>query len=283
MAVGGVTFRVAVAGRSRSLDVRGLERHAAVTGLVGGALILPAAVARLFVQVDGMRFPDDPWSGVASRLLRLTTWGHLWVAQVAIAVLLIAAFTTAARSARRGWQSAAILSMALAITPSLASHAMSAHTSRILSVGADSLHIVGAGVWLGTLLVLCLVLPRALREQPSNDASPSAALVLVSAFSPVALLGAGVVVVSGIVSSLARIDRLDALRSPYGRLLLIKVAIVAVVALIGWRNWKRLTPRLESGDATALRRSIALELTAAALVLAATAALVVTPPPMEGL
>jgi putative copper export protein len=83
---------------------------------------------------------------------------------------------------------------------------------------------------------------------------------------------------------MAHVNRTAALLgSPYGRVLVLKVATVAVVALLGWRNWKVLTPRLEVAGVDALRTSIVLELSAALLVLALTAALVITPPPMEGM
>ena len=63
------------------------------------------------------------------------------------------------------------------------------------------------------------------------------------------------------------------------RLLVLKVVGVLAVAGLGWRNWKRLTPRLDELGSKPLHRSTAGELALAALVLAITSALVITPPP----
>ena len=101
---------------------------------------------------------------------------------------------------------------------------------------------------------------------------------LLTRFSPIALFGAAFVVTSGAISSLAHVERISALTvTTYGRLLTVKVCVVAAVVLLGWRNWKRLTPRLEAAGPSELRRSIAMELLVSALVLAITAALAVTP------
>jgi copper transport protein len=66
----------------------------------------------------------------------------------------------------------------------------------------------------------------------------------------------------------------------YGKTLLGKLAVVAVVAVAGVVNWRSLRPKLGSdGVPQRLRRSAAFELAAALLVLVITAALVGTPLP----
>jgi putative copper export protein len=57
--------------------------------------------------------------------------------------------------------------------------------------------------------------------------------------------------------------------------------VVLAVAAFGWWNWRRVTPRLARAGAgtDVLRRSMVRELILAAVVLAVTAALVITIPP----
>ena len=70
--------------------------------------------------------------------------------------------------------------------------------------------------------------------------------------------------------------------SSYGRVLLIKLAVLAVAALIGLYNWRRARPALAaSGDDAAIRRAMRAELTAAAVILLVTAVLVAIPTPVE--
>jgi copper transport protein len=106
---------------------------------------------------------------------------------------------------------------------------------------------------------------------------------LVRAFSPTALAFAGVVVATGLLASWLHLGSFAALwQSVYGRILLLKLALLVVVFGAGAYNWLRVRPALGAPPAAArLRRSAAVELATAAAVLAVTAALVSTPPPAE--
>ena len=79
---------------------------------------------------------------------------------------------------------------------------------------------------------------------------------------------------------------LDALATPYGRLLVVKVAIFLLLLGLAGFNKLRLTPALLAGDAGAavgLRRSIRLEFAAVLAILAVTATLTtIASPDMEG-
>ncbi len=290
LAFGGVVFRIAVAGRAAmprdSASI--LARRAAACGGVGAAAVLLGAVARLYFQTAEMRFPGDPWLPVATNLVAHTSWGWLWLAQVLLAILVATVLHFVARSESATlWRVAAVLALCLTVTPALTSHAMSGHSvSHYITVPADMLHLLGASAWLGTLAVMFIVLWL---QRAGADAShpaaadggdaPSLAALLVY-FSPLALFGAAAVVASGLVASFAHLGGPgNLLSSTYGRLLLVKVAVVLAVVAFGWRNWKRMTPRLHELGDRAMLRSMAGEVLLAMLVLAVTAALVITPPP----
>jgi copper transport protein len=104
---------------------------------------------------------------------------------------------------------------------------------------------------------------------------------LVRAFSPIALSGAFLVVGAGVLLGVAYVGSLEALwGTTYGKMLLIKIALLAVTAALGAYHWKSLTPRLDSVQgASVFRGSAAVELTLAALLLGATAVLVALPAP----
>jgi putative copper export protein len=178
LAVGAVVFRSAVVDRTTLPHVvRGaLGVRAAAVAATACILVLPAAGIKLFVQTAGMRFPDDPWTSVATRLVRMTPWGHLWIAQVGLAAALAMAFGVA-RVRPRAWRIAAPLALGLALTPTLASHAMSEHSDRVVTVAADVLHLLGASAWLGSLAMVLLSIWRgdAEDDDANQDRSPVSA------------------------------------------------------------------------------------------------------------
>jgi len=296
LALGCVVFRIAVVGRAalaRDHALR-LGRHAAACGAIGALAVAIGALARLYFQTAEMRFPDDPWLPIAAKLVGQTSWGWLWLAQMGLALIVAIVLRRAARE--RGsaalWRAAALLAVGLTVTPSLTSHAMSGHVvSHFITLPADMLHLLGAGTWLGTLAVMIVAVwggraasdatdrIDASRGAGASDRTPVVGALLVH-FSPLALLGAAAVVASGIVSSYAHLGGVGNLvRTTYGRLLLLKVVVVLSVVAFGWRNWKRMTPRLKELGDRAMLRSAAGEVVLAMLVLAVTAALVITPPP----
>jgi putative copper export protein len=85
-----------------------------------------------------------------------------------------------------------------------------------------------------------------------------------------------IVVLSGLTTAWRHLNPLSSLWStPYGYALIVKLCFVAVVFALGAWNWKRVRPTLGSEDAAhAVRRSSRGELTAATLVLIASAILV---------
>jgi copper transport protein len=71
-------------------------------------------------------------------------------------------------------------------------------------------------------------------------------------------------------------------QSGYGRTLLVKLAMLSVVAGTGAYNWRRVKPTLGTAAGTMrMRTSARIELMVGALVLIATAVLVATPTPMD--
>src|SRR5690606_5397066 len=134
-------------------------------------------------------------------------------------------------------------------TLSLAGHAWTA-PDRWLAVASDAVHLGAAAVWAGGLLplLLLLVLPRLGAAERKR---------LATRFSALALAAVGAVAVTGTISGWQQVRTLDALTATnYGRLLLAKVAGLAVLAALGWVNRSRLVPIVERAAAplrTALR------------------------------
>lgn len=254
-----------------------LPRAAARLG-GGASLLLLAALGLVFLrQLLEFRDPFAPWGEDARLLLAGTAWGTTWVAAIAAALLSAVAFRMAAGDRRAAWALAAICVLPLGAFPALTGHANTGDL-RGLTLVADVLHVWAAGAWIGGL-ALVLFLDRASRGAPLGG-GPTLLEVLVPRFSKVALVSVGTLVVTGVFASWVHVEGWGALvDTGYGRLLLLKLALVGGVLLLGAINFRVVTPRLAHGAGpSTLRRVAALELLWANLVLAATALLVRTSP-----
>ena len=255
--------------------------RAATVGLWAALLAALSAAARLYAQSLAMYGSAEALSGesIAALLLR-TVWGWAWVLQIAAVFIAVAGFHLARRARAVGWAVALPGTLLLAVTPALSGHAASAPRLAEFAVFVDTMHVIGAGGWLGSLAVVLVAgIPAALRL-PQSDRAISVAH-LVNAYSPTALIFAGLMVASGLFATWLHAGIGSALwESDYGRTILIKFGVFSMVAAIGLYNWRRVRPALGGLDgARRIRRSATAELVVGALVLIVTAVLVATPPP----
>lgn len=94
-----------------------------------------------------------------------------------------------------------------------------------LALPVDVVHLLAAATWIGGLAVLLfVVLP--------GDAARTTTIA--ARFSTIAAYAVGLVVLTGLFQSVRQVESLDALRETnYGRLLVLKVVGVAVIAVLG--------------------------------------------------
>jgi putative copper export protein/methionine-rich copper-binding protein CopC len=289
--LGAVAFRFIVltlvdrrAGEGRQHVIRDrAATRAATLGLVTAAVLGAAAIARLLAQSYAMHGPDAPLSGsMILAMLSRTVWGWGWLLQITAVIIAVVGFRLARNGRRLGWLLAALAAIVLAFTPALSGHAASTPRLTGLAVIADGLHVIGAAGWLGSLLVVLLAgISTALSlEMPERGL---AVADVVNAFSPTALIFAGLTAATGVFTAWLHVGTWSALwQSDYGRLLLLKLIVLTVVAGTGAFNWRGVRPRLgDDVGTTRIRRSATVELAVAAVVLLVTAILVATPPPMD--
>ena len=112
-----------------------------------------------------------------------------------------------------------------------------------LHLTADVLHLVAAAAWLGGLVPLALLLSQALR----NEADPWASLAsqAVRRFSMLGIVGVGTITATGIVNGWILVGSLKALVvTEYGRLLMLKISLFAIMLVYAAINRFWLTPDL---------------------------------------
>lgn len=240
-------------------------------------LYLPASLIRLYAETSAMHPGALEWATLGTMLR--SPWGIGWSLGMAGAVLVLSGW----RMARSRWRGSAVVAVLggilLAVSPALTGHA-AAGASRALSVSMDAAHVITSSLWIGGLLMMLLAgLPVLVRAADGSGHASVASMV--HSFHPVALLCAPLVLLTGVSNAWQRIGNpIRALESPYGRVLAVKVALFAIVALLGFYHSARVRRQLGAPHVTrSFRRTAWVEVGVAAAILAVTTVLIVTPLP----
>jgi copper transport protein len=176
----------------------------------------------------------------------------------------------------------------LVASPGLAGHAASSEPVWLM-LSSDLVHVASMAVWTGTLFALLVVLPRVTRGL-DRDADRSRLLTaFLLRFSAIALVLVALIAITGTIQAIVQMGALSELwQTGYGRAVSVKVILFFVLLGFGAANRKKVIPALvrqrERGRSPGapgarLRRNLRIEAALAAIVLAATAALVSYPPP----
>ncbi len=145
---------------------------------------------------------------------------------------------------------AGLCSLALLVAPTLAGHALDRDQPRVLAALVDLGHIGAAAIWLGGLLALVYVIPRASDDGPARAAA-------IRRFSTSAFVAVIVLGVSGLGRALTELSAVSQLwTTSYGQTLLVKTALFVPLLGLGWLNRSLLI-----GVFARLRRSALFEIT----------------------
>ena len=187
------------------------------------------------------------------------------------AALLVA--LCAPRIRRLALAAAGIAALAAVIVHVANGHAGASRWPSGITVTVQAVHFAVAGAWIGGLAALLI----GIRGAPSAEKAAA-----VRRFSIVAGVGLGVIVVTGTVRAISELRGWDELvTTGYGRAVLAKVALVAMIAAVAAGN-RRSGARPAASDLSPLRRGARVELTLAAAALAVAALLGTLAPPLAG-
>ena len=247
---------------------------------IGAWVLLILAFVRLTSQALVLSGSQAIRVSDVTGIIAGSTWGRGWLVFVA-ATIAVLIFSRASKRTpvRSPWPKIVGACAVLAIASPFLGHP-AATAAAPLAMSMDALHVVAAGGWGGTLLMLALVgTPRMIAVERDQRASMVRALL--RAFTPVALSCAAVLVVTGSVEAWLQLGSVPALwNSEYGQALVRKLVFVSLVASLGAYHWRFAQPSLSSDRSlTALRWSIALDVMFLLAVLALTAILTGTAPP----
>jgi copper transport protein len=172
------------------------------------------------------------------------------------------------------WRRAALTAALALAAVAAGAHVLTTHASSGRNADFELLlqwaHVAAYATWIGGLAALLLSL--------GTKSSPQKAAA-VRRFSKVAGYSLGALVLSGVLRAFDELDGLASLvHTLFGQLVLVKIGLVAALAVLGAHNRYRSVPAAENSLA-GLRRVGTAELAVAALALVAAAALSSSLPP----
>ncbi|GIG38095.1 cytochrome c oxidase assembly protein [Cellulomonas pakistanensis] len=249
-------------------------RAAAGVTAAASAVWTLAAVVELvltYANVAGLSPTDPAFGGELGQFVTTFELGRvlLFVAVAAAVVTALALMTTS--PVGTAWIAGLVL---VALWQSAQTGHAAGAASHDLATSSMFLHLVGAALWIGTLLAL-----SPLAHRLGADLAPA-----VARFSVIAAWCFAAVAVSGTVNSIVRLGSWEDWTTRYGVLLLVKITLFGVLGLLGLAHRRRVVDRLR-GDQRApatwlFWRLVLVELTVMGAVSGVAVALGSSPPPV---
>lgn len=255
--VAGPAFRhsggVAATGLRRRLGW--LAWASLVLALVSGAAWLVAVAAGMSGKPLGVALTQ----GTVPVVLTRTRFGEVWLLRFAVAVLL--GFCLLGQRWRAGgaigWTALILAALMLASLAWAGHGAATPGPPGDLHLTADIFHLLGAGLWLGTLPPLILLLAEARR--PGDADWAAVARTAIQRYSRLAVASVTVLLAGGVVNTWFLAGTVPALvGTEYGHLLLAKIGLFIAMLLVAAVNLLRLAPRLAgaAGDRNVIWRTV---------------------------
>ncbi len=260
-----------------NVDIGAMDRRLAGPAIAAAAGLVALRTGLLWAQAWLLFALDEPVTFELVRVVAMrTSWGTGWRCQVAAGIVALIGFALRRGGASAGRLVAAVGCAGAALSVPLTGHAVEQGWLSV-PVGTQMLHVVGATAWIGTLAVLAALLLR-----PGAAVTHDEVARAIQRFSPLALTAAATLVLTGVTTSWFYVGEIKALwTTVYGQTLVLKALLFVAIGSIGYINWRRIRPQLGTSAGTdRLRRSVAVELTWATVLLLVTAVLVALPMPM---
>jgi copper resistance protein D len=267
--------RVGTAAQPWLVATRRIVGWAACLAFASGVAWVCRSLVIISGDIGGLVDPDT-----LSAFFFETSFGPVWIARLVLLLLSagLAMRLSASRDQRRG-----MVLLALVGGCALASQAWLGHAA--MATGVQLLtelvcyigHVLAAGAWIGGLVPLGLLLATPAGQSDTMQGRIEAEHQALLRFSNLGIVFVSVILVSGIGNSVFRLGSTrDLLATDYGRIILVKVLLFAMMLSAAAINRWRLMPRMEANGkkaVTSILRNILVEGALGAVVLAAAAML----------
>ena len=249
--VGDVIFRtVIVAPVVRSKGAAAEAPSLWVSWLGLGFAVISGAIWLMLqaASMSGMPLDEAMSSDVLSTVINETQFGQVTTLRAGLAICLAACLVYNRMAiARRGGFVAAL---AFAASLAWSGHAGSTTgEAGYLHLAADALHLAASAAWIGGLASLVLFLAAACRKKAISPARD-----VVRRFSIMGMVSVATLLLTGFINAAILVGSVRALVvTEYGRLLLLKLVLFALMLVLALVNRLVLTPRLAPAGSGALR------------------------------
>lgn len=176
-------------------------------------------------------------------LVTSTRFGYVWLGRLAAVVAL--AILVRLYPQRPGVAAAiVVVTSGVLLTHSLNSHSAAIGALAFQAMLIDWLHFMGVSVWVGGLAGLAFLLPVSLYAISPSQRWPLLGR-LIPRFSSLAVMSVAVLAASGVYLAYLHVGSVDALQQTlYGRSLLIKLGLFAILIALGAFNLLIVSPAL---------------------------------------
>lgn len=231
-------------------------RWLAATAFLSGLFWLASITSNMAGKLD----LDALWSVWSE-----TTFGKVWMIRLTLMVILVlATLMPNSPSGRLSRLSRALCAGLLMSLASVGHTQIENGITQFIHIGADALHLLAAGAWLGGLVSLLSLFARSVRtSSPDWEAEASNATIR---FSGMGYLAVATLIVSGLINSWFLIGSPSNLGTSYGQLLIIKLVLFAGMLGLAGVNRFLIVPKLikadgghNAGALVSLRRHIVVE------------------------
>ena len=263
-----VFFERIVLRGARPLDDRAVQllRWAGICAVMASVLLIPVSALNVTGSpLVAVLTPSAWWPGV------------LWAPVVTAGLVLLGVAVTLLLRTRDPGGVPGLLVRTTALLLALLAPVLIGHTQlvapRTIIVIADVGHLLAGSFWTGGVIGLLFLLAGERRAARAGTREPERVAGVVERFSRWAVWSVLVLALSGTLMALMILDGVDALlTTAYGRTLLVKLGIVALIVAIAGYNRLRLLPRLSLHPTARVRwrlltRTLASEATLLIVVL----------------
>ena len=244
--VGVLGFAAFIAGAPQLRLVRQLR----VAAQLSAALLLLTAPLWLILVAESMSADTlsvTISSGVPKTVLLSTQFGHALGLRFVLTLLLLPLIARLGRSRMLDGVAALLASISVAAISWQGHAGDGLGRAAMIHLTADATHLIAAGLWLGALLPLMLLL-RGTAEMPLQYEAARR-------FSTLGVICVAALLPSGIINAYYLVGSVPALiGTAYGQTLLLKLVLVLTMLAFAAINRWQLVPRLATRDGEAARR-----------------------------
>ena len=220
---------------------RRLLLSAAVVALLSGLFWFVFAAANMSGALADLIDPEVVWA-----VMRDTGFGGVWMARMLLAVIIVGVTAMGLFRTRTVNQDLIMSVLAAALLASLAGAGHSQIEegwAGVVHVASDAAHLLAAGAWLGGLAPLGFILLR--YTTTSREARPVDINRVLLRFSDMGYVAVATLVGSGLINSWFLVGSVSSLlETPYGQVLLAKLAMFAGMLALAASNRFWLVPSM---------------------------------------